>query len=422
MSFVSFPLMVIASWIETQAMTHTYTEKDRDEGGNIISENITNIKTVRAMNTIEKTIEIFEKNLDKKRPVIKIIIYQSLAYGVGQSMTFFVLAYIFYMAGILRDKYDEGFSNVFQALFSLMWAAFGAGFAAQLAGDTKTAQTAAANIYEFCARPDVILNDSNPCTIEDFKGNIEFKDVKFKYPTRDNYVFKGMSFQITPGQKVAFVGQSGKGKSTIIQLLLRYYDIEEGQILIDGVDIKKIDIHNLRSLFGLVGQEPYLFNSSLQYNIKYNKHDATDEDMKKAAFISNASKFIEKDEAFAGNEDENEEKEATGYDRNVGVKGSKLSGGQKQRVAIARAVLRNPSVYLFDEATSALDSNSEKVVQEALNELSKNKTSISIAHRISTISDSDMIFVISDNKIKEQGTYDKLMELKGEFYLIATGK
>jgi len=147
--------------------------------------------------------------------------------------------------------------------------------------------------------------------------------------------------------------------------------------------------------------------------------------MKQAAFVSNATKFIEKDEELAGDEyiDDKgkKDKDATGYERNVGVKGSKLSGGQKQRVAIARAVLRNPNVYLFDEATSALDSNSEKVVQEALNKLSKEKTTISIAHRISTIKDSDIIFVLANKKVLEEGTYDQLMKLHGEFYDIASG-
>merc|ERR1711976_637036 len=154
------------------------------------------------------------------------------------------------------------------------------------------------------------------------------------------------------------------------------------------------------------------------YNIKYNNYNATDDQLTHAAFISNATKFIEKDEELAGDDyedDKEQDKDAIGYDRNVGVKGSKLSGGQKQRVAIARAVLRNPKVYLFDEATSALDSNSEKVVQDALNEVSKDKATISIAHRISTIQDSDVIFVLADKKVKEKGTYDQLTELKGEF-------
>jgi len=196
------------------------------------------------MNTIDKTLERFEKNLDKKRPVIGKILVSALAYGFGQSVTYFVLAYLFYIAAWLRDNYDEDFGSVFKGLFCLIFSAFGAGFAAQLAGDTGAAQDAAANIYKFCDRPDFVLNDKNPIFVDKFDGNIEFKDVKFKYPTRDNYVFNGLNFKIVPGQKVAFVGQSGKGKSTIIQLLLRYYDIQEGQILINGIDIKKIDIHS----------------------------------------------------------------------------------------------------------------------------------------------------------------------------------
>lgn len=359
--------MIINAWVEQSVRVNQHRKDDKEEGGNIMQENITNIKTVRAMNIITKTLERFQANIDRNKPVMSKLFIESLTFGIGQSMVFFIMAYVFFIGAFLRDEYNEDFKDIFRSLFALMWAAYGAGFTAQLAGDTSKAKEASINTYEFFNLPTDINNDPNSVFIKDFKGNIEFKDVVFKYPTRLNYVFQKLSFVIKPGQKVAFVGQSGKGKSTIIQLLLRYYDIESGQILIDGIDIKKIDIQNLRSLFGLVSQEPYLFNNTLKYNIKYNKLNATDEGIKKAAFISNASRFIEKDEAFAGDQNKDGFVEATGYERSVGVKGSKLSGGQKQRVAIARAVLRDPSVYLFDEATSALDTNSEKIVQEALN-------------------------------------------------------
>jgi len=172
-----------------------------------------------------------------------------------------------------------------------------------------------------------------------------------------------MNCKIEGGQDVAFCGPSGSGKSTIIQLLLRFYDLNAGEILLDGISIKKLKIAKLRGLFGLVGQEPFLFNLSIRDNIKYNHYHANENEVKDAAIISNAIDFIENDEALEGQD----KSDARGYERFVGVRGSKLSGGQKQRLAIARAVLRKPQAYLYDEATSALDSQSEQIVQSALN-------------------------------------------------------
>jgi len=420
-TIVAVPFMALGTYIEYAMQQRNQKQLEKNKGSDFIQENITNIKTVRAINTLQETLEKFQENLEKKKIIYSRLILSSFSFGFGQSMQFFTLAYMFYMAAIIRDKYDEDFSSVFKSLFTLYIASFGYGLMCQGTKDAVAVDNAVINIYEFCDRKDIVLNSKDAINLNDFKGNIEFKNVYFKYPTRENYIFEGLSFKIKAGQKVAFVGQSGKGKSTIIQLLLRYYDIESGEILLDGVDIKIIDISNLRSMFGLVSQEPYLFNNTLSYNIKYNKYDATLDDIKKAALISNASKFIEKDEAFAGDQYQTDKSDAVGYDREVGLRGCKLSGGQKQRVAIARAVLRNPKVYLFDEATSALDSNSEKIVQEALNVVSKDKACISIAHRISTIHDSDVIFVLADKKVKEEGTYEQLMNLKGEFYEIATG-
>lgn len=181
-----------------------------------------------------------------------------------------------------------------------------------------------------------------------------------------------------------------------------------------------MDVKVLRSKFGLVGQEPYLFNDTIHYNIKYNCYDVSDDDIRQSAIISNAIKFIEQDEKMDQNEDE--DKDATGFQRKVGVKGSNLSGGQKQRVAIARAVLRKPAIYLYDEATSALDANSEHIVQEALNKLSEGRTTLTIAHRISTIQDSDLILVINHKCVAEQGTYHELMAKKGLFWYINKDK
>lgn len=249
------------------------------------------------------------------------------------------------------------------------------------------------------------------------KGKIQFKHVWFKYPTRKDYIFADVSFTINAGENVAFAGPSGMGKSTAVQLLLRFYDPQRGEILLDDVNIKDINLKSLRHIFGLVGQEPYLFNNSIKYNIMYNCYDTNMDQIREASTKSNAINFIEKDEEVEQVSDENA-KDATGFNRPVGVKGGNLSGGQKQRVAIARAILREPTVFLYDEATSALDAHAETLVQEALNKLAEGKTTISIAHRISVIKDCDVIFVINKKKIAEQGTYHDLMAKKGLFWVI----
>jgi len=235
---------------------------------------------------------------------------------------------------------------------------------------------------------------------EGVNGDIEFKDVDFQYDGRKGDLFNKFNLKIKEGHKVAFVGVSGCGKSTILQLIARFYIPKEGQILINGIDIKDFDIRYLRSCFGSVSQEPVLFNGSFADNIRYNWTDKTMTDVEKAATKANAISFIVGDEvreegmvrenqrkkpvsgSDSGEEDLEIGKNKTGFDRGVGVKGSHISGGQKQRVAIARAILRNPEILLLDEATSALDSMNEKKVQESLDEMMKGKTSISIAHRL----------------------------------------
>jgi ATP-binding cassette subfamily B (MDR/TAP) protein 1 len=419
------PLQMMAGYVESKTAMHIYQdETENSVEGNIVQENITNIKTVRAINTLENTLGIFKNALDANMPTPGSILCSAISFGVGQSMTFFVLGYAFYIGAYLRENHGLAAVDLFKVLFCLIWGAFGMAMNAALAGDVGKSNEAAARIYRFVEWKDEVYKARDPLPLKNFSGRIEFKNVSFRYPSRANYVFKDMSFVIEAGKKVAFVGQSGRGKSTVIALVLRFYDIQKGEILLDGVSIKDIDIHYLRSLFGLVSQEPFLFNNSIKYNITYNSYNVPEQKVQEAAVISNAIHFIERDEAFEGQNclDENvteKVEDETGFLRNVGVKGSKLSGGQKQRLAIARAVLREPSVYLYDEATSALDSNSEKVVQDALDKLAEGKTCISIAHRVSTIANSDKIFVIGANRgVVEEGTFAELMNLKGEFWKI----
>ena len=235
------------------------------------------------------------------------------------------------------------------------------------------------------------------------KGEIEFKNVKFRYPTREDVeVLRGVNLKIKAGQKVALVGASGAGKSTIMQLVLRFHENQEGSILIDGKPMKDYDITEYRQNLALVPQEVLLFGGTIKENILYGKHDATDEEVIEAAKKSNSWDFIR---LFP-----------EGLETIVGERGIKLSGGQRQRIAIARAILRNPSILLLDEATSSLDAESEKVVQDALNLLMENRTSIIIAHRLATIREVDVIYVLDGGQIVEVGTHEELSERENGIY------
>ena len=226
---------------------------------------------------------------------------------------------------------------------------------------------------------------------------IEFRDVRFSYDNKE--VICGVNFKIRKGETVALVGPSGGGKSTLSDLIPRFYDIQGGAILIDGVDIRQYDIESLREYMGVVSQETILFNDTIANNLRLGKQDATDEEIRQAAVVANAHNFIMETEH--------------GYQTNIGDRGMKLSGGQRQRLSIARAVLKNPEILILDEATSALDTESEKLVQEALNALLKGRTSLVIAHRLSTIHNADRIIVIEKGRIAEQGTHQQLMERHG---------
>jgi ABC transporter fused permease/ATP-binding protein len=238
---------------------------------------------------------------------------------------------------------------------------------------------------------------------EPIKGHIEFKNVHFSYPSRKEMeVLKGIDFAIQPGQKIALVGPSGSGKSTIVQLLMRFFDIDSGQIKMDGREIYEYDFQNLRHHIGIVPQEVILFGGTIEENIRYGKPDASDEELKAAAIQANAWGFIS---SFP-----------EGLKTVVGERGIKLSGGQRQRIAIARAILKNPSLLVLDEATSNLDSESEKLVQEALDVLMENRTTIIIAHRLATVKKADRILVIQHGKIVEEGSHLDLLEEENGLY------
>ena len=242
-----------------------------------------------------------------------------------------------------------------------------------------------------------ITNAPDAVRMTGLHDEIEFRDVRFSYDNKE--VICGVNFKIRKGETVALVGPSGGGKSTLSDLIPRFYDIQGGAILIDGVDIRQYDIESLREYMGVVSQETILFNDTIANNLRLGKQDATDEEIRQAAVVANAHNFIMETEH--------------GYQTDIGDRGMKLSGGQRQRLSIARAVLKNPEILILDEATSALDTESEKLVQEALNALLKGRTSLVIAHRLSTIHNADRIIVIEKGRIAEQGTHQQLMERHG---------
>jgi len=280
------------------------------------------------------------------------------------------------------------------------------GYSFAFVADFNKAMIAAARVFNLLDRKPLIdANSATGLKLDDVKGNVDLKEAEFSYPTRPNIrILRRLQLSIKKGESIALVGESGCGKSTVIQLIQRLYDLESGDLNLENNNIKSLNLPWVRSKLGLVSQEPVLFDRTIAENIKYgdNEREVSMEEVLEAARKANIHSFVT---SLPG-----------GYDTKVGSKGTQLSGGQKQRVAIARALVRNPRILLLDEATSALDTESEKIVQDALDAAQIGRTSITIAHRLSTIKNANQIYIINNGEIVEHGTHDQLLESQGLYY------
>uniref|UniRef100_A0A673H438 Multidrug resistance protein 1-like n=1 Tax=Sinocyclocheilus rhinocerous TaxID=307959 RepID=A0A673H438_9TELE len=377
------------------------------KAGAVAEEILVAIRTVVAFNGQKKAVEKYEKNLiEAKNFGVKKAITTNVSMGLTQFIIFGTYALAFWYGTKLSVDEPENYSigKVLTVFFSVMIGSFSLGQGAPNLESIAKARGAAYEVYKTIDMPRPIDSSSNEGHKPDHvKGDIEFKNIHFSYPSRkDVKILQGMSLKIPHGKTIALVGASGCGKSTTIQLLQRFYDPDSGEVTLDGHDIRSLNVCWLRENMGIVSQEPVLFGTTIAENIRYGREDATDEDIERAIKEANAYDFISK--------------LPDKLNTMVGERGAQLSGGQKQRIAIARALVKNPKILLLDEATSALDTQSESIVQAALDKARAGRTTIVIAHRLSTIRSADIIAGFSEGKVVEQGTHRELMAKKGVYY------
>nr|XP_029116814.1 ABC transporter B family member 4 isoform X2 [Elaeis guineensis] len=369
------------------------------EAAVVVEQTIGAIKTVASFTGEKHAVNKYSESL---KSAYSSGVQEGLAAGLGLGtvMLFLFSGYslgIWYGSKLILDKGYTG-ADVINVIFAVLTGSFSLGQASPCMTAFAAGQAAAYKMFQTINRkPEIDAYDASGKMPDDIEGDIEFRDVYFSYPARpDEQIFRGFSLFIENGTTVALVGESGSGKSTVISLVERFYDPQAGEVLIDGMNIKEYQLRWLRGKIGLVSQEPVLFASSIRDNIAYGKDNATIEEIRAAAELANAAKFIDK--------------MPQGIDTMVGEHGTQLSGGQKQRIAIARAILKNPRILLLDEATSALDAESEHIVQEALDRVITNRTTVVVAHRLSTVRNADTIAVIHRGSIVEKGSHSELLK------------
>jgi subfamily B ATP-binding cassette protein MsbA len=410
LTLISFILLPISAFVISRiGKSLKKTAKSGQEQMGIvyssIDENLSGIRIIKAFNAIDQVYEAFKVvNLKHQQLITKTFRKKDLSPILNETLGAGVMLCLVWFGGvmILDAKNDAVLTGevfiTFIIVFSQLLRPI-QGIATNMAFLNK-ARASQDRINEILNTDERIYEVENPTALPELKSGIRYENVSFKY--KDEYVLKNINLTINKGQTIALVGESGSGKSTLGDLLPRFYDVNEGTIFFDNIPITDCSILDLRNHIGIVSQESILFNTSVRENIAFGMPNATLQEIENAARIANAYDFIMNLEA--------------GFDTNIGERGNKLSGGQKQRISIARAVLKNPNILILDEATSALDTESEKLVQDALDKLMQDRTSIIIAHRLSTIRNADEIVLLSKGEIKERGTHDELIQLKGMYY------
>lgn len=398
--FLPIVALVIGSIVKRLRKSATQVQERFADMVSLMDESLSGIKILKGYNAVDYTVGKFKKiNALFSRISLSMAWRQQLASPVSEFLGIAAAAVLMIYGGslVLSGELAASAFIMYLAIFT------------QITRPLRSFTDAFANINQGIAAGErvlALLDEKSEITdapdaveMTGLKRDIEFRDVRFSYDNKE--VIRGVSFKIKKGETVALVGPSGGGKSTLSDLIPRFYDVQSGQILIDGIDIRKYTLESLRRYMGLVSQETILFNDTIENNLRLGKQDATEEEVRQAAIVANADAFIRETEH--------------GYQTNIGDRGMKLSGGQRQWLSIARAVLKNPEILILDEATSALDTESEKLVQNALDALLQGRTSLVIAHRLSTIYNADRIIVIDHGQIVEQGTHHELMALHGVY-------
>lgn len=368
----------------------------------VVEETLGGLRIIKAFNAEKKMDARFNAELHDYRHIMnRLMRRRELAHPLSELLgTIVIIIVVWYGGSLILDKNSELTGTEFIAYLAIFY---------QIINPAKAFTTALYSIQKGLASMDridkILLADVTipeapyAQAVSTLKDSIEYRNVTFAYD--EKVVLNNVSLEIKKGKTIALVGQSGSGKTTFVDLLPRFYDVNSGQLLIDGVDIRDLKLHDLRDLMGNVNQEAILFNDSIYNNIAFGVENTSMTEVIAAAKVANAHDFIIETEH--------------GYDTIIGDRGSKLSGGQRQRLSIARAILKNPPILILDEATSALDTESERLVQDALENLMKNRTSVVIAHRLSTVRNADLICVFHDGEIVERGTHDELIELDGRY-------
>ncbi|MDX1362648.1 ABC transporter ATP-binding protein [Arenibacter latericius] len=401
--FIFIPIagMIISRIGKSLKKQSDRVQKEQGDFLSIVEETLGGLRVIKAFNSESRFYQTFSSSTNRFfRYSNQLLNRQNLASPTGEFLGILVIGVLLWFGGrmVLIEKTLDASSfiaymglayNILTPAKSISKASFG----------VKKGNAAAERVLEILETENPIVEKPNAIVKEDFNTGINIKDISFKY--EDEYVLKNFNLTVPKGHTVALVGQSGSGKSTIANLVTRFYDVNEGDIQIDGTNIKDFTKKSLRNLMGLVTQDSILFNDSVKNNIGLGKENATEEEIIEAAKIANAHDFI------MGL--------PNGYNTNIGDSGNKLSGGQKQRLSIARAVLKNPPIMILDEATSALDTESERLVQDALEKMMQNRTSIVIAHRLSTIQNADNIVVLQKGEIVEQGSHADLLAANGVY-------